>query len=333
MRWSSGYTATYYAEILDAESWRGIQRFEIPSGKISRTGDGLRQSADIDCREVVGEKYIRIWMDARQDGGDAHEALFTGLTSQPEVEWTGFVPNRSLACYSVLKAADDIQLQRGWYAPAGVNAGMMIQRLLQATPAPVEIIGSMPDLSTSIVAEDGETHVTMVDKILLATGYRMRILGDGTIQIRPYDTDAFQRFSIADNDSIEPRITVTDDWFACPNVYQAIADDLTAIVRDDDPSSFLSVPNRGREVWMTESDCDLADNESIGQYAWRRLKEEQSRAFVVEYDRRYDPALLVGDVVELSYPSIGISGKYRIESQSINLGHNATTSEEVVAVE
>lgn len=332
MDWSKGYVATYYMEIVDADSWRGIQRHEIQGGKISRTADGLRQSADVDVREVIGEKYIRIWMDARQSGGDAHVALFTGLTSQPETEWEGYVPSRSLTCYSVLKAADDIDLQRGWYAPAGVNSGMMIKRLLSATPAPVVIAEGAPDLKTSIIAEDAETRVTMVDKILTAIGWRLRILGDGTIEVRPQADAPLQKFSVLENDSIEPKIRVTDDWFSCPNVVQCIADDLTAVVRDDNPNSPLSTVNRNREIWLTETDCDLADNESIGQYAWRLLKEEQSRAFTVEYDRRYDPNLYVGDVVELNYPKHFVVGKFRIESQSVTLGHNATTGEEVIAV-
>lgn len=334
MNWNQGYTATYYAEILDADSWRGIERFEIAGGKVNRSSDGLRCSADIDCRKPIGEKYIRIWMDTRQDGSSAHTALFTGLTSQPETSWDGYIPTRSLECYSVLKAADDVHLQRGWYAPAGINAGTVIKRLLDATPAPLEIIGDMPNLKTSIVGEDEESHLTMTDKILTAVGWSMRILGDGTIQLYdPSMEKSVQRFSPSDNDSIEPKIIVKDDWFSCPNVFQAIADDLTATVRDDNPSSFLSTINRGREIWMTEGNADLGEHESIGQYAWRRLKEEQSRAFVVNYDRRFDPAINVGSIITLTYSAQGISGDFRVQSQSIELGYGARTSEEVCAIE
>lgn len=332
MLWQNGYTATYYAEILDAGSWRGIQRLDVFGGKVSRLNDGLRESADLDCREPIGEKYIRVWMDTRQNGDSAHIAIFTGLTSQPETEWEGYVPTRRLACYSVLKAADDIDLIRGWYAPAEINAGTVIKRLLETTPAPVQIVGDMPNLKTSIVAEAGETCVTMTDKILTAVGWRMRILGDGTIQIFEPSTNPVQTFNVTDNDSVEPKIKVKDDWFSCPNVYQAISDDLSATVRDDNPSSFLSTVNRGREIWLTEDDVDLGDNESIGQYAFRRLKEEQSHAFSVEYDRRYDPSILVGDAIALNYPALGIVGSFRVESQSIQLGHNATTSEEVCQI-
>ena len=333
MNFANGYTSKYYLEIVDEESWRGESRIDITGGKIQRTDDGLRGSADIDCQESIGERYVRVILDARQgDGGDT-VALFTGLSSQPEAEWEGISVSRGLVCYSVLKAADDVQLQRGWYAPAGINGGAVIKNLLSVIPAPVEIVGITPPLETSIVAEDDETRLSMVDKILNAIGWRMRILGDGTIQILPYSDDAVRRFSELENDSIEPKLKITDDWFSCPNVFQAIADDLTAIVRDDDPYSTLSTVSRGREIWMTETDCDLNEDESIGEYARRMLKQEQARAFSVEYDRRYDPDIYVGDVIDLSYPHQNVVGKYRVDSQSISLGYNATTSEEVHRIE
>lgn len=332
MNWSDGYTATFYAEILDAESWRGIQRIDLTGGNISRSPDGLRGSADLDCRTVVGEKYIRVWMDTRQGDSGEHIALFTGLTSQPDVEWNGIIPERGLVCYSVLKAADDVLLRRGWYAPAGIDAGTIIRNLLKTTPAPLVIQGAPPPLEHSIVAEDDESCVTMTDKILTAIGWELRILGDGTMLMKQPSDAVVSNFSALDRDIIEPQVKIKRDWYACPNVMQVVADDLTAIVRDENPNSFLSIPNRGREVWMSESNADLNANESIGQYAWRRLKEEQSVAYTVSYDRRYDPSCWVGDVVNINYPSIGVSGNFRIKSQKVSLGHGATTSEEVYAM-
>ena len=332
MIWSDGYTAQFYAEILDADTWRGVQRIELTGGKITRSSDGLRGSADLDCRAVVGEKYVRVWMDARQGESGEHIALFTGLASQPDIEWAGIVPNRGLICYSVLKAADDVQLTRGWYAPAGIDAGTIIRNLLKTTPAPLVIQGEPPPLLHSIVAEDDESCLTMTDKVLTAIGWELRILGDGTILIAPPKDSWVQKFTAVDNDVIEPRVKVKNDWYSCPNVMQVIDDDLTATVRDENPNSFLSIPSRGREVWFTDSNADLNNNESIGQYAWRRLKEEQAVAYTVEYDRRYDPNVWVGDVVRIEYPSIGVSGNFRVKSQRVALGHNATTAEEVYAV-
>ena len=332
MEWNKGYTATYYAEVVDAESWRGTERLELIGGKVSRTDSGLRQSADLDCRDEIGERYIRVWMDAKQGAGSEHIPLFTGLASQPGADWNGYTPTRTLECYSVLKPADDVQLQRGYYVLAGMDAGKEVRKLLSVTPAPVDIVGTTPSVSQTIVAENNESNLTMVDKILTAIGWDMRILGDGTIQIYLQGDTIAREFNSVDNDSIEPSVKVTRDWYSCPNVLQVISDDQSAIVKDQSDSSFLSIQNRGREIWRTESNAELSEDESIAQYAMRRLREEQSVAYSVGYDRRFDADLNIGDVVGLQYPALGITGKYRIRSQSIALGYGARTSEEVYSI-
>ena len=50
----------------------------------------------------------------------------------------------------------------------------------------------------------------------------------------------------------------------------------------------------------------------------------------VSYNRRFNPDVMVSDIVRLQYPHLGISGDYRVVSQSIELGSGARTSEEVV---
>ena len=112
----------------------------------------------------------------------------------------------------------------------------------------------------------------------------------------------------------------------------AIDDDMTGIARDDSPDSPLSTVNRGREVWEQEDNCDLADNETIAEYAQRMLREAQRVSQTASYDRRYIPDIVPGDIVMLRYPAQGLDGPYVVESQDIDLGYSATTSEEVTAI-
>lgn len=67
-------------------------------------------------------------------------------------------------------------------------------------------------------------------------------------------------------------------------------------------------------------------------YAKRRLKEEQMVSTVVSYDRRFMPGVVSTDVVKLNYPAQGITGNYMITSQTIEIGHGARTSEEVMKI-
>lgn len=329
--WSRGYSASYYAEQVDPATWRDVGVIEITGGTIKRENEGKRQSADIDCinYQIPIEQWIRVYMDIEQAGSSAHIPLFTGLATTPDRDMHGALSKNSLACYSVLKPAEDIVLERGWYAMAGSSAGDIITDLLFASPAPVEIEDSIPSLFETIVAEDNETCLSMLDKVLDAIGWRLRIDGDGTIQILPSPSDAVANFDPLANDVIEPDIKISQDWSACPNVYVAVSRGETGIARDDDPSSPLSTISRGREVWIRKSGVTLADNESIVEYAARMLREAQRAELMASYTRRYVPEVMPGDLIELKYPEQNLNGLFEVGSQSVKLGHCAATSEEV----
>ena len=331
MDWSKGYSATYYMTRVDPITWRDIGIVNLTGGSISRERTGLMESADIDCIGYEdGEQWIRVYLDVRQGGAAAHEPLFTGLATSPDDEIDGTRVENALQCYSVLKPAEDVLLLRGWYAPRGVSGTTIIKQLLASSPAPIVVEDGAPYLTEAIIAEEGESCLSMAQKVLAAINWRIRIGGDGTISLEPQATDPVAVLDPLSNDVIEPGIKVSNDWYGCPNVFLAIEDDLTAIARDDSVNSALSTVNRGREVWMKEDGCDLADGETIAEYANRRLKEEQQYEQTASYDRRYLPETRPGDLIRLRYPEQGLDGVYQISSQKIDLGYAAKTSEEVI---
>ena len=332
MNWNKGYSSKYYMTIVDATTWRDVDRINIISGKISRTESGLRESADVKCRnfDPDGEKWVRLYIDATQSGEIAHTPIFTGLAVSPQTDIDGVITEHPLQVYSVLKPAEDIRLLKGWYAPAEINGAEMVRMLLSVTPAPIRIDGISPTLTKAIVAEQNENNLTMADKILQVINWRIRIEGDGTIVLCPKATEASAIFDAAENDSIEPKLTRKRDWFNCPNVYTASQGDLVAAARDDDPNSPLSTVTRGREVHDGDDSPSLNSNEGIAEYARRKLKEAQAVGISYQYKRRYRPDLTVGDKVRLHYPKQNMDGVFLIKSQSIEIGYSAQTDEEVV---
>lgn len=332
MDWSKGYSISYYMTRIDPITWHDIERIEIIDGSIKRESGGMRESATVDCTAYprIVEQWIRIWLDIEQTGANQHIPLFTGLATSPARDFTGDNESNSIECYSVLKPASDVYLLRGWYAPAGRRGAEVIKELLADIPAPVSIAEDSPALQSHIIAEDTETHLTMIEKILTAINWRMRILGDGTVRVEPKPSEPVATFDPIDNDVIETEIKVKEDWFSCPNVFMAIANDLMAIARDDSINSPLSTVNRGREVWRQETSCDLADNETIEQYALRRLKELQKTEKTASYDRRFMPNVYPGDAVRLHYPAQSLDGVFTVSSQSIDLSYAARTSEEII---
>ena len=331
MQWERGYTASYYANVVDEATWKETDRFELTGGSIERDSEGLMQSADIDCVDYQGEaeRWIRLYLDPTQAGVDAHYPLFTGLATSPGDTYDGSYKTNTVKCFSVLKPCEDVMLQRGWYAPAGVAGGVLIAQLLSVTPAPIIVEESSPEITRSIIADEDETNLSMIEKILLAIDWRIMIDGYGRIHVGPKPEEPVLLLDPRDNDLIENNIEVEFDWFEAPNVFRAIYNELTAIARDDDPNSPLSTVNRGREIWAQDASVELADNETIAECAQRLLKEAQNVEKTATYDRRYLPDIYPGDLVRMRYPEQDLDGIYRIVSQSIELGYAAKTSEKV----
>lgn len=334
MDWDSGYTSIYYVTRIDPVTWGDVERIEISSegsNSIKKSLSDLRESATLQFKDYSesDEIWIRIWMDTYQNGGASHDALFTGLACAPSRSIKGNYSTSGIECYSVLKPAQDVLLDRGWYAPEGADPTDIIYSLLENTPAPVSITDGMPKLVSHLIAEDGENALSMTDKLLDSVGWRMYITGYGKIEIGPYVTAPLIKLDAVENDIVEQSLSVTYDYYDCPNVFRAVAGDDYYIARDDDPLSKCSTVSRGREIWAEETNCGLNDGETLVNYAERRLKELQQKGYVVEYKRRFVPGVYPASVVSMHYPAQGIDGNFFITSQDLDLQFGCPVSEEV----
>lgn len=332
MDWSKGFSARYILTTVDDVTWMDKKEFEFTDGNIDRdsTSD-LRESASITMTQKITDRecWVRIYLQATQGGGSVKVPLFTGLTAFPERKLDGVRETYTIDCYSVLKPADDIILPRGYYAPAGSGA-KQIKSLLDCIPAPVTIEGTSHITTDAIVAEDGETRLTMVLSLLDAINWRLRISGDGSVVICAKDDNSRLAAGINTNDILECDVTDAFDWYDTPNCFMAISDDYgAAVARDDSADSKLSTVNRGREVWQSETGVELSAGENIAAYAVKKLKELQQPARTLQYTRRFFDDVLLGDVVALNYPRHDLVGNFRITSQSLTLGHGCQVKEEV----
>lgn len=332
MNWNKGFSARYTYTIIDPASWRDLETHYMTGGSVTKGEDGLMETGEMTLADMPedGEVWVRLYLNATQDGSGAKEALFTGLLQCPSADWNGTRDSYSADLYSVLKPANDILLPKGWYAPAGTNAAALAATLLSAGPAPVEYEDAAPALTNTLIAESKESNLTMAKKIICAIGWRLRIAGDGTISIIPKATEAVVSLDSFANDIVEMSVSDERDWYECPNIMRVISGNITAVARDDDPESLFSTVNRGREIWMEDTQNSIGDNESVEQYAYRRLKEEQNPMRKIKYARRYLPDLFPGDLIGMHYPAQRIDGNFRIVTQKINMGYNARISEESV---
>lgn len=326
MDYTKSYTAAFYAAFLDPVSWIETgEKLKLVSGNISRTDDGLRHTASLVVRgyDETVDRWARIYMDSDQNGNRAHEALFTGIISTPDDSQNNAVIDVNLQLYSSLKAAEDIDLDLGWYVPAGANLEPVIRELMRSQPAPVFVDGTMPRLEETLVAEQNENCLTMTNTILDVINWRLQIEGDGTLVFSPKPIDPVMVFSAEENDVVKAgSVRKQHDYFEIPNVLRATSGDNTAVVRDEQ-----NINARGREITATEDNVSLTDNESITEYALRRMTELQTKTETVSYNRRYLPEVKVGDMIEAGYKDV--SGRYIVTSQSFGLTPAAETSETV----
>ena len=126
MDWNKGFEAKYYCSFVDKGTWRDLDRFEITGGQVTHSNSELLESADIETSNYIqGERWIRLWLYARQNGATEHIPMFTGLATSPSDDVDGNLVSNSLECYSVLKPLKDVLLPRGWYAPAGSGESLL----------------------------------------------------------------------------------------------------------------------------------------------------------------------------------------------------------------
>lgn len=334
MEYNKGFSARYYGTYVDPGTWRDTERFEIISGSVNRTATDLLATASFENHNYPKntERIIRLHLEMVQNEETERVPLFTGIACSPSDSVNGTIIGNKVDCYSILKYAEDVMLERGWYAPVEVPATELVRQLFENIPAPLILGENAPSLSEAIIAEDGETKLSMAGKILDAVNWRLKVKGDGVIYVLPKSDDPVAVIDPVSYDIIQPEIEISRDWYNCPNVFRAVSGTLTATARDDSPNSYLSTVNRGREIWKEETDCNLSANESVADYALRRLKEEQQINLTAKYDRRFVPDLYPTDVITLNYPSIGLTGDYRIDAQTIEMTHGAKTREEVISL-
>ena len=338
MDWNSGFSALYDLNKVDPVSWMDTGSFKLTGGTVNRKDTELIESASLKMTQRVRECWVRVYLKARQGGSSKREAIFTGLAMTPKRDLDGNRESYTTQCFSVLKPAADVLISRGYYVPAGAPGAQIAASLLSVGPAPVSFDMGSPELLEPIIMEDSDSNLSAAQKILGTIGWRIRISGDGRIRLCPAASDPSAKYDAFDRDAIEPKITDSDDWYGCPNCYRVISGDKYIEVRDEDPESSLSISSRKNdrggtgEIWKQESASSIGGDESLAEYAMRKLKEAQSHAREIKYYRRFNPDLTVSDIVSLHYPGQGIDGNFRVTSQTLTLGYAVRTEERVVDV-
>lgn len=329
MDFSRGYTAAFRAVRLDS-SWAETGSIgALSSVSITRDSSSdapLLDSADIDLdAPAVGECYVRIYMDAAQDGSTTSFPLGTFLLESSGSEMGVGSEWSSAELWSVLKPADERTLPTGWYAHKGVVAANKAASLLRAcVDAPVEVDPGSPSLADHYVSDGSKTYLAAA-WALLPEGWTIRTDGRGNVRIM----ETPQRPIAIRESEIIGAVSESWDLAGVPNSV-TVADDAgnEYTVTNGDPFSPTSTVARGRVI---DGDGSGTRNsgESLRSFA-RRLLSEQSRVTrTCTYDREYRDDVNVGDIVTIP----GKEGTWKVTGQSMDCGCGVTVSETSVREE
>ena len=329
MDFSRGYSSAFRVVGLDS-SWSEIGQIgAVTSISITRDASSdapLLDSADLDLdAPAVDESYVRVYMDATQDGSTTSFPLGTFLLESSGGE-TGAGTDWSTAeLWSVLKPADERKLPVGWYAHKGAVAASKAASLLGACiDAPVEVEPGSPSLADHYVSDGTKTYLAVAWE-LLPDGWTIATDGYGNVRVMetektPYAVQESEVIGTVkeswDLAGVPNSITVSDD---AGNEYTVVNDDRTS------PTSTVA---RGRVI---DGDGSGARNsgESLRSFARRLLSEQSKVTRTCTYEREYRSDIDVGDMVTIP----GKYGTWRVTGQSLTCGCGVTVSETAVREE
>lgn len=342
--WTKTMQQTFEYYMVDPGTWRDIKKIDcVLSSTITRdsTLDTLG-SASITVSDSIGECYIRIYLVTIQNGIREKHALGTFLVQSPSYSFDGKIKNITLDAYTPLLELKENPTPLGYSVLKDENILDISYRIVQEqVRAPVIKTDKDKVLNSNFVANLDDTWITFIKDLLANAEHSLALDDIGRILFVPVqDTMSLQPIWTYDDSNssiLYPSLTVDRDLYGIPNVVEVIYSDGTEYyygkAMNNDPSSPISIQNRGREITYRESNPSLLGNPSqdrIQEYAEMLLKEKSSLEYTVTYTHGYCP-VRIGDCVRLNYSRAGINGvKAKVISQNIKCESGCPVTEKAV---
>lgn len=342
--WTKTMQQTFEYYMVDPGTWRDIKKIDcVLSSTITRdsTLDTLG-SASITVSDSIGECYIRIYLVTIQNGIREKHALGTFLVQSPSYSFDGKIKNITLDAYTPLLELKENPTPLGYSVLKDENILDISYRIVQEqVRAPVIKTDKDKVLNSNFVANLDDTWITFIKDLLANAEHSLALDDVGRILFVPVqDTMSLQPIWTYDDSNssiLYPSLTVDRDLYGIPNVVEVIYSDGTEYyygkAMNNDPSSPISIQNRGREITYRESNPSLLGNPSqdrIQEYSEMLLKEKSSLEYTVTYTHGYCP-VRIGDCVRLNYSRAGINGvKAKVISQNIKCESGCPVTEKAV---
>ena len=309
-----GYYRVYS---VDAGTWADSYTIDgFIEAKVTRSLDGgLIESGtltfDSEASETFSDGYYRV---ARMDDGVRTDIATLLCRADGGTNNRGRRSTEVIA-YSVLKPAGTMRLIKGEYAPSGADGAAFAADMLRGCIAAPVVASDSFRISGNIVFDIGSTVLDAVWKVLDAGGFTMQVTGDGAVAIIPKDTAEAVEIGAQDVESdIKRKSTV----LSVPNRYTAVDGIAIATALNDDADSVTSTVAVGYIVDEVDTSPSRIENETLSEYARRKLAEVSVVSEEFSYGRSWVEGVLPGSRVRASFISTG--ELFTVKSQEIECG-------------
>ena len=342
--WTKTMQQTFEYYIVDPGTWRDTRKINtVISSSITRDSTlETLGSASITIAESLGECYIRIYLITIQNGIREKHSLGTFLVQSPSYSFDGKIKNVTLDAYTPLLELKENPTPLGYSVLKDENILDTAYRIVrEQVRAPVIKPQKDEVLNTNFVANINDTWITFVRDLVANADHSLALDDMGRIFFSPnQDTMSLQpiwTFDDSNSSILYPELSVDRDLYGIPNVVEVIYSNGTEYYYgkavNDDPSSPISIVNRGRQITHRESNPSLLGNPSqdrVQEYAENLLKEMSSLEYTVTYTHGYCP-VRIGDCVRLNYGRAGLNGiKAKVISQNIKCESGCPVTEKAV---
>lgn len=343
--WTKPMTQSYEYFIVEPTTLADTKRLEcVKSASFARDAENATLgSASIESTESVGEAYIRGYLKTIQNGVTEKHPLGTVMVQTPSTNFTGVISNVSMDAYTPLIELKEKQPPLGYFVKRDTSIMEAAHDIVRANArAPVEpVVDTSQKLEKDFVANTEDTWLSFVTDLIANAKYELGLDERGHILFVPkQEISSLQpvwTFDDGNSSILQPDITVNHDMYGIPNVVEVIysygSDKKTAVVKNEDPNSPISIINRGREITYRDTQPSLAGyvtQEQVKEYAERLLRSLSTIEYTVSYTHGYCPVRL-GDCVRLNYERAGLKNvKAKVISQNIKTDLPCTVSEKAV---
>ena len=338
--WTKPFQASYrFMRVSRSDGFETEQLESITSGSAEINQDTATfESASLDTVSYfdLGSDFLRCYLDATWDDGTTESVcLGTWLATIPGRSIDGVQESCTVYCDGRLQELQDDSFSAPVTVDAGENivgtaAAIARQAGLTVVATPSDsTLGAMWTFGLS--SEDGENGGSKLDamnSLLSLAGYGSASTDEfGRVVMKPYvnpsDRTPVWTFEEGVNATFLAKAEEERDSREVCNVVLAIfeTDESTVIGEavDDDPQSPYSTVSLGRRKVAKYKYNTTATQVEADAKAASLLKTQQATIRRVRLQHIHCP-VRVEDVVEVKWPSAGISGTYVVRTQSIDIG-------------